>query len=102
MAHAEMLWKRHQNKIDGQSKPFIDKNLQIQVPGLDLPSEARISSSCNPIYSHYCQGSFFITPEMASIETELDTAMLEAKHSYEAWKKMQKQLLEASMTSDLN
>lgn len=103
MTQADMLWKRYQNKINGQFKPFIDKNLQIQIPGFDLPSEARINSSCNPIYSHYCQNSFVITPEMASIEAELNTAILEAKHSYEAWKKMQKQLLEASMSSsDLN
>lgn len=96
MAHAEMLWKTTQCKINGQSKPFIDENLQIQIPGLDSTCEPPMVSAHKSIYSHYCQDPFVITPEMAAIESELNTAIAEAQQTYEVWKKMQAQLLEAS------
>ncbi len=96
MAHAEMLWKAAQCKINGQSKPFIDNNLQIQIPGLDASYETSIAESHKSVYAHFCQEPAVITQEMANIESDLKTAIEEAQQTFEAWKKLQKQLLEVS------
>lgn len=96
MARTEICWKTRQNKINGQSKPFIDRNLQIQIPGLDAAPDTQISTSCKSLYTHYCQNAVIITQEMAAIESELNSAISEAQKSYDAWKKMQAHLSETA------
>jgi hypothetical protein len=87
--------KLSQYKIGGQSKPFIDKNLQLQLPGWDFHHN-QTHPSFNPIYSHYI-GSLsvsFLSPQIN--EAELYHAMIEAECSYEAWRQMQQQLKEVA------
>jgi hypothetical protein len=96
MAHDEMLWKTTHRKIKGQTKPFIDANLQIQIPGLDASSESFQDDSHPSVYAHFCQDPFVITQEMAAMESELNTAIEEAQQTYAAWKKMQLQLLNST------
>lgn len=87
--------KLAQYKIGGQSKPFIDKNLQLQIPGCD-PFPEQTDHSYSPIYSHYV-GSCPSSGLSSQInEAELYHAMAEAEGSYEAWKQMQQQLKEAT------
>lgn len=85
----EMLWKTMQLKIKGQSKPFIDANLQMQVPDLDVLVNPR------SVYQHYCQNTKILSPEMEMVESELYLAIMEAQQTHAAWKKMQSRLLEA-------
>ncbi len=83
--------KLSQYKIGGQSKPFIDKNLQIQLPGWD-PHHHQTDHSYSPIYSHDF-GSYSSSLLSSQVnEAELYQAMKEAEYSYEAWKRMQQQL----------
>lgn len=87
-------------KIGGQSKPFIDKNLQLQLPEWDLhPCQA--DRSFTPIYSHYAGSA--PPPYFSSQvnEGELYQAIKEAEYSYEAWKQMQQQLKEAAKAYQL-
>lgn len=89
--------KLAQYKIEGQSKPFIDQNLQLQMPGCDV-SEEEVDHLQSPIYSHYV-GSYPLSSAYFSSqvnEAELYHAMAEAERSYEAWKQMQHQLKEAA------
>lgn len=87
--------KLSQYKIGGPSKPFIDQNLQIQLPDWDS-YQSQISSFHSPIYSHYV-GSSPSSPLSSQInEAELYHIMIEAEHSYEAWKQMQQKLREAA------
>ena len=88
--------KLSKNLQPRQSKPFIDKNLQLQFPESDLPS-GQISRSHSPIYSHYMGDSpsiSYLAPHVN--ESELYKAMKDAEHGYEAWKKMKEQLSEAT------
>jgi hypothetical protein len=81
--------KLSQYRIEGQSKPFVDKNLQLQLPGYkeeDLVPQFR--SFSNPIYSHYAPAPFSDLLNM--YKDELATALQEAEQSYKAWKQMQK------------
>ena len=80
--------KLSQCKIGGPSRPFIDQNLQLQLPEWDTSSQ----SSHSPIYSHYV-GSSPASPLASPInEAELYQAMAEAEKSYESWKHMQQKL----------
>ncbi len=81
-----------QYRINGQSKPFVDKNLQLQIPGCDT-SNPMNDSSFSPIYSHYAGSCPFISYLPSQInEAELYQAMAEAEKSYEAWKNMKQRL----------
>jgi|GEM_PF-4471569 len=88
--------KLSQYKIGGPSKPFIDKNLQLQLPEWDLQPPAQASRSHSPIYSHYVGSSpsFYLSSQVN--EGELYQMMAEADRSYEAWKYMQQRLMEAA------
>lgn len=87
--------KSFQYKIEGRSKPFIDQNLQLQLPGYENPEDAALHS--HMIYSHYA-GSFpsYFSSEIN--EAELYQAIGDAKHSFEAWQQMQQKLLEAMLS----
>jgi hypothetical protein len=81
--------------IGGPSKPFIDKNLQLQLPDCN-PHQGAQTPSQSPIYSHYVGSSpsSYLPPQIN--EAELYHAITEAEHSYEAWKQMQQKLKEAT------
>jgi hypothetical protein len=91
-------------KIEGQAKPFVDKNLQLQLPGWD-PHNNQLGegiSTFSPIYSHYA-GSCLPAQAASSLslqinEGEFYRAMAEAELSYKAWKKMQRRIKKAAQS----
>lgn len=87
--------KLSQCKVGGPTKPFIDQNLQLQLPEWDSPQS---HSSQSPIYSHYAGSS--PVPHISSEinETELYHVMEEAEKSYESWKKLQQKLNKIAKT----
>jgi hypothetical protein len=92
-------------KIEGQAKPFVDKDLQLQLPEWDCHNDQaeEIVSTFSPIYSHYA-GSCLPTPQSTSSlslqinEGEFYRAMAEAELSYTAWKKMQRRIKKAAQS----
>ncbi|WP_068467531.1 hypothetical protein [Candidatus Protochlamydia phocaeensis] len=89
--------KLFQSKINGQSRPFIDQNLQLRIPGAELPAEPSDPPPHNPIYSHYAHALPAASYLPSTFrEAELNKAMADAQQSYEAWKKMHQQLMEAA------
>lgn len=89
--------KLFQYKIEGQSRPFIDRNLQLQIPGVDSHIEVGKGQGHSPVYAYYSQKLPKTTylPTLVK-EAELNQVMTDAKQSYSAWKKMRKQLLKAA------
>ena len=87
--------KLSQYKIGGPSRPFIDHNLQIHLPNWDSQQKQSYLSH-SPIYAHYVGSSpsFYLSPQIN--EFELRNAMIEAEHSYQAWKQMQQKLKKAA------
>lgn len=90
--------KLSQYKIGGPSKPFIDQNLQIQLPGWDAQQQ-QISPSHSPIYSHYIGSSPSSYLSSQINEVELNNAMKEAERSYQAWKQMQQKLRQVAQSA---
>lgn len=88
--------KSFQYKIRGQSKPFVDKNLQLQLPEWDAYSTQITPSSSSSIYSHYINfcPSFHLFPEIN--EAEIHQSIKETELSYKAWKEMHDQIVETS------
>lgn len=88
------LEKLFQNRIDRKSKTFVDKDLQMQIPGYDFSvSVAEEKHNYNPIYSHYANPHSDHSPLSPGINAEeIEQAMDDAKHSYQAWKKMRDHL----------
>lgn len=92
MGYREFCKEDIQCKIEGQKRPFIDKNLQLQLPGIDRTQEQGTSiPSHHQIYSHYAP-HYPLT--MPFNENEVEKAMTEARRSYEAWKKMHDALVD--------
>lgn len=88
--------KLSQNLLPRQSKPFIDQNLQLQIPESDLPN-SQMNRSHSPIYTHYMGDSpsnAYLAPQVNA--SELYKAMQDAEQSYGAWGKMKEQLINAS------
>jgi hypothetical protein len=86
--------KLSQYKIGGPSKPFIDQNLQLQLPEWD-PPQSQTNQCHSPIYSHYVGSSPSFPFSLQINEAELYHAITEAERSYESWKQMQQKLQEA-------
>ena len=83
--------KLSQYKIEGQSKPFVDRDLQLQLPGANADDQTQYPFSS--IYSHYMGSNPSIPYLSAEInEKEFYRAMQEAEFSYQNWKHMQQQL----------
>jgi hypothetical protein len=82
--------KLSQFKIARHSKPFIDKDLQLQIPGCDLNLQQNHPTP-SPIYSHYVGNntSSYFSPYN---ETDLLQAIKQAEGSYHAWKLLQQQI----------
>lgn len=96
MAHAKTpteqhLWYRSQ----GHARPFIDRDLQLQIPG----TEQKQDSACmKKIYAHYANS---LPPVVSSslLETSgLKTALQEAAASHAAWREL-KQSLDPNLSS---
>lgn len=81
--------KLSQCKVGGPSKPFIDQNLQLQLPHWDSRS-----FSPGPIYSHYVGSSPSRHPHLPINEDELYQIMTNTERSYKGWKQMQQKLKE--------
>lgn len=79
-----------QCRFKGQARPFIDKDLQFQVPGVDNYLESHEPSCYTNIYLHYTPS--FTLDFFPLNYKELEKAIDDAQNSYEAWGKMQKQL----------
>lgn len=78
-------------RIKGQSRPFIDENLQIRFPGveplIDQSQHLYTSRSIHAYYSH--SGKTFYGD---ALEIELEHTRLETQHAYEPWKEIQQKL----------
>lgn len=83
--------KLARSKIEGQSKPFVDGNLQFHLPEFEAESPQHAFSSHHPIYTHYSNNSSCNkgTPTDQVNEKEIYQAMAQAEQSYQAWKKIQ-------------
>jgi len=82
--------KLSQNLLSRQAKPFIDQNLQLQIPGGDSPKGER---SHSPIYSHYMGDNPSISYLDSQVnENELYKAIKDAEDSYKAWQIMKEKL----------
>lgn len=84
--------KLSQNLLSRQFKPFIDHNLQLQIPISDFPA-GQICRGASPIYCHYIGDNpsiSYLPPEVN--ERELFKAMKDAEQSYEMWLQMKNQL----------
>lgn len=78
------LEKLKSYKIQGQQRPFVDDNLQLQHS--EVKSELKGSS---PIFFHY-SGTF--TPKKDDKTDELVRLFEETHSSYSAWKRLQNKL----------
>jgi hypothetical protein len=78
--------KLARSKIEGQSKPFVDGNLQFHLPEFD--SEQHLTPLHHPIYAHFANHSEKSNTEQIN-EEEIYQAMAQAEQSYHAWKKLQ-------------
>lgn len=92
MTHSHSRGKLSQNKIKRQSKPFIDEDLQIQIPGSDQTSQDEENHSQNPIYSHYstCYPAISLLSQIS--EEEIHQAIKHCQESHDAWRKMKEYL----------
>jgi hypothetical protein len=83
--------------IERQSRPFVDENLQIQLPGLKDPSIASDPSPSSPIYVHYAKYNCSPLPLPPSInEKEINQSMVEAEKAYQAWQQFKHKILQLS------
>lgn len=81
-----------QNKIARQSKPFVDHNLQLQIPGSDAPPSQIVERPHNPIYAHFSPSSPAAELSLQINQDEFYQAMQEAERSYQSWQQMQQEL----------
>jgi hypothetical protein len=96
MAYSESCRdKLSQYSMGCPSKPFIDENLQLQLPER-APQQDQTSRFHSPIYSHYMGSVSSSYLSLPVNETELYHIMREAEQSYAAWKQMQGKLKDAA------
>jgi hypothetical protein len=92
MAHKFSKDELMQYKIRGQTKPFIDENLQLQIP---LPeNQGSVQGQYCALYSHYSHAGH--NPAIIQDKYNVERAMSEARQSYETWKKMQEKIQQAT------
>ncbi len=77
------------------SKPFIDDNLQIQLPN-SHPELCEAPLIKGRIYSHFASASASLAAPPLFNDADLLQAIKEAECSYEAWKKMQAKIKRAA------
>ncbi len=76
-------------RILGQSRPFVDRNLQIQLPGSDILEETNQPQIS--LFSHYLP---LQTPLTSCCEEELmlNQMMEDVEKSFRSWKEMVQEL----------
>lgn len=80
-----------QYKISGQTKPFIDQKLQMQIPSLDVNKD--LPSFSNKIFSHYVSADHTLSYYLLPIDQkDLEKKMDNARASFEAWKKLKERI----------
>lgn len=92
MAYSEYCREKlARSKIEGQSKPFVDGNLQFHLPEFDSEFSHQSPTAQNPIYAHYANHSSLLERSNTEQinEKEIYQAMAQAEQSYQAWKKIQ-------------
>ena len=78
--------------VTRQMKPFIDHNLQLQLPSVETLVHPN-NRSHSPIYSHYMGSHPSISSLMPQVnEEEFHQAMNNAEQAYAAWSKMRDQM----------
>lgn len=80
-------------RIKGQKRPFIDEDLQLQLPGLESSLENPNLGSYSQVYSYY--STYFPSrldfPKMVQ-QVELEHGISQAQQAYDKWKNIQQQL----------
>lgn len=81
-------------RIQGQTRPFIDENLQFRLPGLEpLLDQAFYPSTSHQIHAYYSHSGEAVYSDF--LETELNQAMTDSQQAYETWKQIQHKLKES-------
>jgi hypothetical protein len=87
--------KLARSKIEGQSKPFVDGNLQFHFPEFDSEHPQHSTAMHHPIYAHFTNHLMLEKSNIDQInEKEIYRAMAQAEQSYQAWKKLQNLITE--------
>lgn len=83
-----------------QLKPFIDENLQFQMPSSDTANGQMNNGVC-PVYYHYLGNQ---SPDVYQEinEKELYYAIREAENSYSAWQKRKDDIAQLSSKNKYN
>lgn len=91
------LQKKARKKIQAEKKPFIDKNLQLQVSSYHSLNQDLLNPDLgNPSSRH------LPSQELSYLRQAAQKAMDEAKEAHKAWKKMQEHLAEMAKNDDCN
>lgn len=77
-----------------QAKPFIDENLQFQMPALEL-SNNQMNNGVSQVYCHYIGAQPLIAYQEIN-ENELYYAMQEAENSFLAWRERKEEIIQLS------
>ena len=77
--------------VGGPSKPFVDDNLQFQLPNWISETE-KTQSHHRPIYSHFTGSVPSIQPHSQIYEDELLHSMNEVDRSFDAWKRLKERI----------
>lgn len=87
-------------KAKGPSRPFMDENLQIQIPDLEEVNEVKSTTHYSDIYSHYSNQlkSFSSESDTNLKEKELESLIAQTQQSYEAWKRLRDIIVEKMAT----
>jgi hypothetical protein len=83
---------RFHYRIKGQTRPFIDENLQFRFPGIESPKDQMIESPTSHQIHAYYSHLYDITYESDPLEIELIQAMSETQQAYETWKQIQQKI----------
>ncbi len=80
--------------LSRQMKPFIDHNLQFQLPSVETLIHPNNRSHC-PIYSHYMGSNPSISSLITQInEEDLHQAMNNAEQAYAAWSDRREEIIQ--------
>lgn len=85
-------------KIKGQKRPYIDQELQFQLPGIEDYQEPIIRHR-SQVYSYYLGDGVQQFHPSLTIPIDykgLEQAIADANQSYTVWKKLHQQILEVA------
>lgn len=86
-----MSKKLQKNKQLKSSKPFVNRDLQIICPDLEILVN-RSGHRTKSIYHHFGQAEVDNIPEIESIANDLEAAVEEVQTAREAWLKLKGQI----------